>query len=157
MNQALVQDVVSEVMRRLNTRGGLAPADGCSTAADVGNQTLVRRVRRRLHGHLERLPVANDEIRVFVRPHIGIGRTFLKGHAGLQRVRSGDICERGAVRAERRVIAREIPGVGAEVDTGRLLGDRIAERRRRVLDRFARPGFVHRSGGGLEQRARRQR
>ena len=28
-------------VQRLNTRGGLAPAEGCSTAADVGSQTLV--------------------------------------------------------------------------------------------------------------------
>ena len=28
-------------IQRLNTRGGSAPADGCSTAADVGSQTLV--------------------------------------------------------------------------------------------------------------------
>jgi Protein of unknown function (DUF3455) len=28
-------------IQRLNTKGGSAPADGCSTAADVGNQTLV--------------------------------------------------------------------------------------------------------------------
>ena len=28
-------------IQRLNTRGGVAPADGCSTSADVGNQTLV--------------------------------------------------------------------------------------------------------------------
>jgi Protein of unknown function (DUF3455) len=28
-------------IQRLNTRGGLAPADGCSTAADVGHQRLV--------------------------------------------------------------------------------------------------------------------
>jgi hypothetical protein len=28
-------------VQRLNTKGGSAPADGCSTAADVGNQTLV--------------------------------------------------------------------------------------------------------------------
>jgi hypothetical protein len=28
-------------VQRLNTRGGLAPADGCSTAADVGAQALV--------------------------------------------------------------------------------------------------------------------
>ena len=28
-------------VQRLNTKGGSAPADGCSTSADVGNQTLV--------------------------------------------------------------------------------------------------------------------
>jgi hypothetical protein len=28
-------------IQRLNTRGGVAPADGCSTSADVGNQILV--------------------------------------------------------------------------------------------------------------------
>lgn len=28
-------------VQRLNTKGGLAPADGCSTLTDVGNQTLV--------------------------------------------------------------------------------------------------------------------
>jgi hypothetical protein len=28
-------------VQRLNTRGGLAPAEGCSTAADVGSQALV--------------------------------------------------------------------------------------------------------------------
>ena len=28
-------------VQRLNTKGGSAPADGCSTPADVGNQTLV--------------------------------------------------------------------------------------------------------------------
>jgi hypothetical protein len=28
-------------IQRLNTRGGAAPSDGCSTSADVGNQTLV--------------------------------------------------------------------------------------------------------------------
>jgi hypothetical protein len=28
-------------VQRLNTKGGSAPADGCSTTADVGNQTLV--------------------------------------------------------------------------------------------------------------------
>jgi hypothetical protein len=28
-------------VQRLNTRGGVAPADGCSTAADVGKQVLV--------------------------------------------------------------------------------------------------------------------
>ena len=28
-------------IQRLNTRGGVAPADGCSTAADVGKQVLV--------------------------------------------------------------------------------------------------------------------
>ena len=28
-------------IQRLNTKGGSAPADGCSTSADVGNQTLV--------------------------------------------------------------------------------------------------------------------
>jgi len=28
-------------IQRLNTRGGVAPVDGCSTAADVGSQTLV--------------------------------------------------------------------------------------------------------------------
>jgi len=28
-------------IQRLNTKGGSAPADGCSTPADVGNQTLV--------------------------------------------------------------------------------------------------------------------
>lgn len=28
-------------IQRLNTRAGVAPADGCSTSADVGNQTLV--------------------------------------------------------------------------------------------------------------------
>ena len=28
-------------VQRLNTKGGSAPADGCSTAADVGNQVLV--------------------------------------------------------------------------------------------------------------------
>jgi hypothetical protein len=28
-------------IQRLNTRGGVAPVDGCSTGADVGSQTLV--------------------------------------------------------------------------------------------------------------------
>src|SRR5215831_2686705 len=28
-------------VQRLNTKGGAAPADGCSTAGDVGKQTLV--------------------------------------------------------------------------------------------------------------------
>jgi uncharacterized protein DUF3455 len=28
-------------IQRLNTKGGSAPADGCSTSADVGKQTLV--------------------------------------------------------------------------------------------------------------------
>jgi hypothetical protein len=28
-------------IQRLNTQGGSAPADGCSTAADVGKQALV--------------------------------------------------------------------------------------------------------------------
>ena len=28
-------------VQRLNTNGGSAPADGCSTSADVGKQTLV--------------------------------------------------------------------------------------------------------------------
>ena len=28
-------------IQRLNTKGGLAPNDGCATAADVGNQALV--------------------------------------------------------------------------------------------------------------------
>ena len=28
-------------IQRLNTTGGVAPADGCSTSADVGKQVLV--------------------------------------------------------------------------------------------------------------------
>ena len=28
-------------IQRLNTRAGVAPADGCATSADVGSQTLV--------------------------------------------------------------------------------------------------------------------
>ena len=136
------------------------PPDGprvLRVQAEIGNQPLVRGVRCGSNRHLERLPDADGQVRILVGPHVGIGRPFLQRHARLERVRAGHVVDRAAIGAHRGVIARERSGVGAEVDAGRQLGDRIAGRRGRVLHRLARPGLVHHPCGGLEQQLRRHR
>ena len=71
---------------------------------EIGDKRFVRRIRRRSHCHLERLAVADDEVRVLVGVDIGVSGPLLQVHSRLQGMRSGDVVERRPIRPERCVV-----------------------------------------------------